>query len=163
MNRAELIRLCNNGNGALVPVKGTLIASKAFWTISCSHLRGNILGMTHFCSSVTPRQYMMQGPKRLEWTCLVWKNFTGLYIFLMDHLWDEFEQRLGARPSHPTWTSDFSNAPLENGLKFLKKHTHKLKLWKPPKRTLHMLKKEKWLGYCFVFLWLHSLVVCTCF
>ena len=36
---------------------------------------------------------------------------------LLEHLWDELEWRLRARPSRPTSVSDLTNVPLEERLK----------------------------------------------
>ncbi|KAI4896297.1 hypothetical protein NFI96_027926 [Prochilodus magdalenae] len=53
----------------------------------------------------------------------VWCGGTGLALFgwspdlnLIEHLWDELEQTLRARPSHPTSVSDLSNALLKECL-----------------------------------------------
>ena len=47
---------------------------------------------------------------------MVGKNLAGMHspdLNLKEHLWDELERRLLARPSHPTSVSDLINALLE--------------------------------------------------
>ena len=103
--------------GSLVPVKGTLNASahQQMLDSSSSQLCGNSLGMVlpvptwlHQCTKQLHKDTRREfGVDELDW----WAQSPDLN--LTEHLWDELERRLRARPSCPTSVCDLSNVLLE--------------------------------------------------
>ena len=99
----------------LGPVKGNLMLQHTmiFQMILCFQLWGNSLGKALSCFSMTMPPCTKRGPFRNGLSRSVWKNLTGLQspgLNPTEHLWDEFERRLRARPNRPTSVPGLTNA-----------------------------------------------------
>ena len=77
-------------------------------TIPCSQLYGNSLEMAPSCTKQGPQRHGWQsGVDELDWPA------QSADLNPIDHLWDELDWRLRARPSGPTSVCDLTNAPME--------------------------------------------------
>ena len=112
------------GLGPLVPVKGILNAS-AFREMLDNYMLptlweqfgGGTFLFQHDCAPVhkarSIKTWMREfGVDELDWPA------QSPDLNLIEHLWDELEQRLRARPSHPTSVCDLANTLLEEWSKF---------------------------------------------
>lgn len=86
------------------------------WTILCTQLCGNCLGMTSSCFNTTVHQCKKQGPWKHRWASLALKSVTCLHspdCNPIEHIWNELEWRLQA----PKLVSDLIHDIWQNGRK----------------------------------------------
>ncbi|KAK3528760.1 hypothetical protein QTP70_011191 [Hemibagrus guttatus] len=108
------------GLGPLVPVKGTLNASASYQDILDNFMLPTLWEQfgdvpflfQHDCTPVTKessiKTWMSEfGVEELDWPA------QSPDLNPIEHLWDELERRLRARPSRPTSVPDLTNALLE--------------------------------------------------